>query len=107
MIRCFGPSFGHSISETGYEGRQNPVAPGDLEENVRALGQSQYFRFNFFHELLTSARTCQIGLLLKIPQVVSGVAEGRYRHRIGRSISRITQHMEVESPLYSVTPELL
>ena len=75
MICCFGPALRHPVPKAGNIGGENLVAPGDLEKSVRAFGLTQYFRFDFFDPRYLSLGTCEIGFLLKFPQVISHLAE--------------------------------
>ena len=75
MIGCIGPAPDHAIPKTGDKGGQNTMASGDLEESARAFGLAQNFRFDFVDERLPSLGPREIGLLLKIPQIISHLAE--------------------------------
>ena len=75
MICGFQPAPDHPKPKAGDKRGQNLMASGDLEERVGAFGLPQNFCFEFFDEWLPSFSTGAIGFLLKIPQVVSHLAE--------------------------------
>ena len=75
MIGCFGPSPDHPVSKTSNKRGENLVASPDLEECVCAFGLAEDFPFDFFDERLPPLSTCEVGFLLKIPQVVSHFAQ--------------------------------
>ena len=48
---------------------------GDLEESACTFGLAEYFRLNGFDQRELPVRTCQVGFLLEIPQVISHLAQ--------------------------------
>ena len=75
MIGCFGPAPRHPIPKTGDKRGQDLVIPGDLQESVCAFGLASVFSLQFLRRSQLSFSTGQIGFLLKIPQVISHLAQ--------------------------------